>query len=218
MAAVLRHTVEKYCSDAAFRSDQIRRPPEVAHVRQLAPNNLAKICSWKNALDTAVNPMVMCDADTFVVNDVGDVWDEDFDVAYCWRPGNRPVIGGVIFARPTDAARRFMGDWVTLAAQQMLDPRVVECRQSIYGGPNQSALHTLTKNDASYADIVSLPANPWNLCDEVWSEFEEDKTKIVHLKGAVRQEAFAGAPPEGGWTPIVKRWLNELLEAYDGGL
>ena len=212
----MRHTVVKYCPNADFRSDRIRKPPAVAQVRQLVPNNLAKICSWKNALDTAVKPIVLCDADTFIVNDIGEIWDRDFDIAYCWRPGPRPVIGGIIFARPTDAARRFMADWVTLAAQQMLDPQVVECRCRINGGPNQSALHTLTKHDAGYVDLISLPADPWNLCDEVWSEFDENRTKIVHLKGAVREEAFAGKPPEGGWTPIVRRWLEELLEAYDG--
>ncbi len=217
MASVLEHTVDMHCPNGSFRGDRLRDVPEVSeNIKQLSPNNLAKLCSWTQFLNQTGKPVAFLDADTFVVNDLEPIWDKQFDVAYCWRPGRRPLIGGVIFARPTIGAKRFFGEWVRLACQKMLDPLVADPLMNQFGGPNQACLNELTRNGRPYCKLERIPADPWNLCDEVWGAYDESTTKIVHLKGDLREEVFAGnAQNNEQWHPIVRRWLELLMETYE---
>lgn len=217
MEAVLATSIDANCSSARYFSDEIEPAPFVANVRATAPNNLSKLCAWNAVLQHSICPTVFLDADTYVRQDLAPIWQYDFDVAYTVRPGHRPVIGGVLFVRPTERTRFFFLRWIARAASLLMRPGEIGNEMHMWGGLNQSCLNALTRGTVADVNILAVPAAIWNSCDETWHRFGPE-TRIVHLKGELRQEIMSGGPdrrqPASALTPIVVEWLEYLRQAY----
>lgn len=219
LAAVLEQSVKQNCPAATFWQDQMPPPPIVVGVRKSAPNNIAKLVLWRERLMRATRPIALLDTDTFVCRDLAPIWEHDFDVAYCQRPNTYPIIGGVLFARPTAAAKAFFTEWLCLASRLLLRPLEIDPLMSQYGGLNQYCIWQLTQMPMNTIGLLALTAEEWNCCDQVWHTFDPQKTRIVHLKGRLREELKRGhMDPDGpnkDLAPIMAEWLRYRLASYE---
>jgi len=198
-ADVLEYSINQHCTGHKILRDEIPPAPKVINVRQTGPNNLAKISEWEKVVQQSNEPVMLLDADALVLRDVSDIWEKDFDVAYCRRPGKYPIIGGVLFIKPTKAAKEFCSKWLKKATRIFCKPTRANELFSKYGGLSQTTLNILTKQELHRVNFLELDSVEWNLCDETWHKYDPDKTRIVHYKGALRRYIF-----DGTGEPLIK--------------
>ncbi len=212
LAVVLRKSIKANCPQATPVLKEEPRPRGIRGLPKNASANLLKLTQWWPLAQEAERPFVLMDADTLVVNDLGPVWQHDFDIAYSVRPHRCPIIGGVIFCRPTDATKHFLTQWLAEATRIALRPDAPQI-MSEYGGLLQSGLNQL--RDLDYLSIHELQAAEWNCCDQVWHEFDKNTTKVIHMKGRLRREVMKGRArpdgPNGDLAPLVEQFCNYMM-------
>jgi len=218
MARVLKIGVDKHCPEASFNAIEDPEPPKMFNMKQNAIANWSKVASWCRYIRDTDQPTLLLDADTLIVRPVAEIWERDFDIAYCRRPGPFPLIGGVVFVKPTDAAQKFVTEWLITANAILRDPDTCQMLMSEYGGLSQSCLNILTSDMSDEVDFLELDAVEWNCCDEVWHQFDEERTRIVHYKGPLRRELVCGDPGDlekyDHQTPEVYAQLCNLWFSY----
>lgn len=213
MAETWERSLERHCPSASVELEQMPYAPKVQYVRKTGPDNLAKLATWRERLHKATRPVLFLDVDMYCRRDLSPVWNRAFDVAYTWRPNeNRPVIGGFIAARPTDAAKEFFDAWQCLASTLMMRPVEAWDRMLIRGGLNQACLAKLTQNPPEGCKVKSLSPYEWNLCDECWQDLDES-TRLVHCKGDLREHVLGGTT--GEYEQIVNEWRENLTPASE---
>lgn len=215
LASVLETSVRDNCPNAELHFQEIEPAREISGLPPNAADNLWKLTHWWPRAMNADRPFVCLDADTLVVNDLTPVWAQDFDIAYSIRPHRCPIIGGVIFGRPTQGARQFFTRWLAQATQNALSPDA-DTLMSRYGGLLQSALNKLRETPLSGVNTLELDAETWNCCDQVWHRFDAGRTRVIHLKGRLRRECFKGRVPGDGapnadLAPLVDQYVQYLL-------
>jgi len=206
LSKVWKASLEENCPTAGVELDaDMPLAPPVKYERYSAVANVAKLARWRERLYTARRPVLFLDIDTLCRRDLSPVWGREFDVAYTWRPARRGVIGGFIAARPSAAARSFFDRWLCRAATLLTRP--VELHDLMYeaGGLNQQVLSELVADPPGGARVEKLSPYEWNLCDEVWGDFEPGLTRLVHVKGALREEVLERRL-DGENSEIVKEW------------
>lgn len=158
------------------------------------------------------------DSDTFIVNPITEIESMDFDIAYTVRdlPHGSvycPFNCGVMFWRKsglTKAANQIIKRTVEIMA---FDKDFHEEWSQKYYGIQQAAfgyfLDTLPEIEEKFK-MLRLPCNIWNCEDSSWHQFDRRKTKIAHVKGAMRICC------ENGIVPVYEgmREIYNLFEMY----
>lgn len=212
-ASALERSIQHNCPDARFIGKEISPPPQINNLPRNGTNNLRKLTAWQQFGEQARRPFILMDADMMVCRDVAPVWTRDFDIGYCIRPHRCPIIGGFIPCRPTAAMRRFMRRWVCEVANLALQPTLAKRKMSEYGGLLQSGLNRLREIEVRGLSVEELDASVWNCCDQVWHTFDPNITRVMHLKGRLRQVAKRARVPRepdvnADLAPIVEEWLR----------
>jgi len=189
------------------------------HSRVLTENT-AKLAVWRDIVDKATAPVVITDADMMMLRGgFGPAFDQDFDVAITWRKEGRKTLmlnGGAFFARPTDAARRFMASWCEINDRMMADARFHTKWEKIYGGINQAALGYMIETPGVYdARLVKLPCRIWNAVDEDWPHAMNGDTRLVHIKGHLRKACLKNKRRIAGSNLPGTRRVIERWRKYD---
>lgn len=210
LAAAWRASVQEHCPEADVVCEKIDYAPRVHHVRDSGPCNLAKVARWREVLLDSDKPVLFMDVDTYARRPLAPIWDYDFDVAYCWRPGGRPIIGGVVAARPTPEACAFLTIWVANMAGVMMKPVSAWDRMAVDGGLSQTVMARLSEDPPAGVRLTLLDPYTWNACDEVWSDVN-DGTRIVHCKGDLREDVLLGRR-DGPHPELVKEWRRYMMD------
>jgi hypothetical protein len=183
-------------------------------------NNSWKLEFWAEAVCSAPDGtrVLLLDGDTFLTGDPGDIWETDFDVAYTRRPAEvtrYPINAGVFAARANERSRSFMRAWLKrdrefLASRQLHDPWT-----RIYGGINQASLGSLIESpgEREGVNLVALECLRFNCEDTCWEAFDPERTRIVHVKSALRMHALGLSSAK---TPATKNLVRLWRSAEMG--
>jgi len=175
-------------------------------------DNTHKLRLWRDAFMDSDRNTVLMDCDTIVRSDLSEVFDDfDFDVAYTVRDSHFRINAGVVFLRPTDAARAWVQAWCDANDRIAGSPSAAAMAMTIHGGINQAAIHDVLGDARIKAQTVELPCALWNCCQEDWHRFH-DEVAVLHVKGELRdiclhhQRKFRDCRPE--LQAAVMAWLE----------
>lgn len=216
MANVFRATAEQHCSgwDLNLRwVDELDLPAHrSANKGHVA--NTQKLEAWNDIVQAAPDGarILLIDADTFFVNPIDDIWDHNFDIAYTAKRSKFPFNLGVIFLRATPAARAFFAAW-TAENRHMLQKKVIHRQyRARFGGINQASFgRTLETQAVRGVNLVGIPCETWNCEDSAWESFNPDRTRIVHVKSALRRAIF-----EPNAEDLSRPGVRSLAEMWKG--
>jgi hypothetical protein len=169
--------------------------------------NTRKLEAWASVVGAADDGAVigLFDCDLLILGDLSEVELLDFDVAYTARPPSAPypINGGVVFVRVSEGVREFMEAWRAGNEALLRHPAAHEPLRQRYGGMNQAALGPLLERTELH--LLALPCRIWNCEDWTWPEFSE-RTKVLHVKSALRQAVFGQRRLDATLSPLVAEW------------
>jgi hypothetical protein len=173
--------------------------------------NTLKLNAWRKAVESAKTGerMMLADVDVAILQPLDDVWDQSFDVAITNKPaGSRmPFNAGIVFLRVSPAVKTFMGRWADENWRMFQDPSFHQVWRPYYGGINQAALGYLMRQGGHDGlNLQRLPCAEWNLEDEHWSQFDPERTRIVHYKTELRRALFDKRAAVEAWQPLIQAW------------
>lgn len=225
MARVLAYTAAQHCPGWQIQIEGVTLySPNQKSVDARCRRDTFKLNRWVTTVEEAPEgtPIMLIDADMMIRRSLDDIWDRPFDVAYTVRDKTRtglPLNAGLIFARATVPARRFLRAWYTAAVVIKASPAKMQTAKRYYGAGEQAALaETLKTSAVNGVQLLALPCREWNCEDSEWARFDPALTRIVHIKGALRKAIFGG----GSFSvargrqilPLVRDWKAIAAEAH----
>lgn len=221
MAQVFEATARRHCPEWTLnlrRVEQIDIPRHRAAV-QGHVSNTQKLEDWNQIVQHAPDGarLLLIDADTAIVNPIDDIWEREFDIAYTSKRSRFPFNLGVIFVRVSAPARAFFAAW-TAENRHMLQKKVVHRQyRERFGGINQASFGRTLETDAVRGvNLLGIPCVEWNCEDSAWESFDPRKTRIVHVKSALRRAIFDNdkdAMAKPGVPKLAEMW--KALEARE---
>lgn len=137
------------------------------------------------------------------------------------RRGGRHAARVLKLLKRFDAApaRAFFAAW-TAENRHMLQKKAVHrLYRSRFGGINQASFGRTLETDAVRGvNLLGIPCVEWNCEDSAWESFDPRKTRIVHVKSALRRAIFepnAEDLSRPGVSRLVEMWKQleaELME------
>lgn len=175
-------------------------PPQKKWLPKFVTDNFAKLQAWQQFVERQVDGEQVCfiDADCLILGDLAPAFDDPYDVAYTVRPGRIPFNSGVVFVRVNERSREFFRHWVNFNLRIVKNEGLSLADLREFAGGNQWAMADCFKLvEAGKLDcqLKKLPCRIWNCEQETWSEFDEDETRILHVKGALREWLLRHQPP-----------------------
>lgn len=225
MAKVFEATARQHCPGWTLNLRRTEEQDIPAHraARRGHVANTQKLELWNDIVQDAPDGarILLIDADTFFVNPIDDIWDHDFDVAYTTKRSQFPFNLGVMFVRVSLASKGFFACWTT-ENRIMLQKKVIHRQyRDRFGGINQAAFgRTLETPAVIGLNLIGIPCSTWNCEDSAWHAFDAAKTRIVHVKSALRRALFENdraALAKPGVPRLVEMWkrleAREMAEA-----
>lgn len=218
LAKVLELTAARHCPLWDRRIEMIGSHSVRAAAEAFA-DNTHKLDRWNEfvQLQADGSRVLLLDADTFITNRIDDVWERPFDIAYTVRDASYrlPLNGGVVFLRVNDRTKALMAAWAGANRQMLTDKPLHRTWYRKFGGMNQASLgYVLSRVDgAPNLAISQLPCREWNCEDSCWDAFDSSRTRIVHVKSALRRAVFNIAAPRPNVRPLTKLWRALEREA-----
>ena len=221
MARVLAHSARQQLSGWEVHVRQLHPPPVTGHAAATESHraNSQKLQAWVDLVRAAVDGdrLLLIDADTMILRPLDDVWLKPFEVAYTERVGVKlPINAGVVFLRVGPFARHFFEHWLAANMRLLRDPTEHQIWRTRYGGINQAALGSILVEPAGWG-LGRLRCQEWNCEDASWTTFDPARTRIVHLKSALRRAVFGIGPSRPGLQPLVAIWRRLEREAGEAG-
>lgn len=172
------------------------QPTKRSHLRW-ADDNTLKLEEWRRVVEQSDVPVVLTDADMLMLDgDFAEAFSQPYDVAVTWRSRTRhkiPMNGGVTFVRPTVGGVEYMRRWCDVNERMMRDAKFHSEWTAKYAGINQAATGYLMETQQTGCDLIRLSCRDWNAVDEDWEHALSHGTRLVHVKGRLRQ-ACMGKP------------------------
>lgn len=188
-------SIEANCPGAELVVIEGEKPPRQPDRAATYTDNTYKLHVWREEVERAVRDgvRVAClDMDMVVLGDLSSVWEQmgTADVAVTERPGKYWLNGGAVYCRPTPAAAAFMDQWCRVNDALLADLRVLKAAVGRHYGLNQTALVHLLEAGEPCCELVRVPCQQWNCCDQVWAQFDDD-VRVLHVKGQLREHLYA---------------------------
>lgn len=216
LAEVWLYSARKAHPDAKVKLKQVAsQPSRTTHQRR----NQYKLVEWNKVVQAATEDTILMDVDMVVYHDISDVFEKDFDVCYTRRTATRmPLNGGVLFVKPTKAAREFFTQWLKVDAELLQKRNRYQPYIRKYGGQNQASFGWMLERGKYDAKIKHVDCTWYNCCNEEWPGIN-DATRVVHHKGALkricsRSGEYRAYHPK--YEVALKKWKameREMLES-----
>lgn len=153
-------------------------------------SNTIKLRAWSKRIQELDDPIILIDADTIVLKDLSDVFEEDFDIGYTVTGSSIPINGGVIFVKPNERSRKFFSLFYDVNFKMFKDKAFHTKWRNKYAGINQAAFGYLLENPELYdAKLKAFPCELYNAVDKHWPDIDEN-TRVVHIKSDLRKECL----------------------------
>jgi len=193
LASVLRFSAARHCPGWSVEVEEIA-PPEPSQRTYHYVANTHKLDWWVARVLVAPtgDEIALLDADAMVLRNLDDVWGQAFDFAYTVKdpagnPNALPFNAGAIFLKVTPAVQSFMTLWRDENRRMLEGPNLHRPWAKKYGGINQSALGMLLEQGRVPLDLCRLSCQEWNCEDSSWARYEPGRTRVVHVKSALRR-------------------------------
>lgn len=194
MANVLEKSIKKNCPNANLDLKFYPPPdvPEYERANKRFGENSEKLSLWiEHMKDCKDQDIVLIDCDMMVLDDISEIFNEDFDIAVTRRSGDReriPYNGGVICVKKSHKVNLFFNEFLRINNKMYKDREFHEPWRAKYAGMNQAAFGYMVENYDADLTIMEIPCSIYNLCSEDWSRFWklQPHPKIVHIKGSLR--------------------------------
>jgi hypothetical protein len=216
MARVLEFSARKNSPEWSIEVERVNPAPRVSPLGNAShATNTQKMDQWNGVVQAADDDdrILLIDADTMVLLPLDPVWHLEFDLAYTAKDSRFPFNSGVVFLRVNARTRQFAAAWQEENARLLNTPAVhLEWRRR-YGGVNQAALGAmLTRGIVEELGlaVAKIPCAEWNCEDSTWTAFDPERTRIVHVKSALRRGVFGIGPATPRLRRLVRIW--RLLE------
>lgn len=167
--------------------------------------------------------VIFSDCDMLMNSSIGNVFKEDFDIAFTTRT-NEFINIGIIFAKPNDRSKRFFEDWYKKATQLMKKPEKIDLFKHKYTSAiDQCALGLTLKWYEEYnpnnLKVKYFPSSDYNSCQDTWDSVSKN-TKFIHIKSGLRKSLFQVLNKEISindveyeyYKPIIKKWMKFYKE------
>lgn len=182
--------------------------------------NSYKLDYWATLLSESTEPIIFTDCDMLMLGDPSDGFNGgDWDVALTQRkPEGQPrwFNAGVVFARPNDAARRYMEAWRDANAHLLNRPKEHKRWKSKYAGMNQAALGMAMEKEMLPDDckVGHLPCALYNCGDNEWRKADIEQIRLLHVKGVLR-DVVLGRNKSRKLDHLVNAWrrFDQAMEA-----
>ncbi len=223
MAKVLEFTARRHCPAWDIHVDCVNAMAGNAELNR--SGNALKLKAWAERVYAAPDgaQLVLMDTDMYIQSPLDEIWERPFDVAFTQHLPERkriPFNGGICFMRVSDPVRAFFRAWQEMSARMVKDRKLHKMYHAVYAGQNQAALGALIEMEAPEFTALNwlwLSGGIWNCADSEWFTHWDTDAKIVHVKGAYRQELFGygslPARPKSAFKPLVAHWLALEAEA-----
>lgn len=211
--AVYKKSIELNIPDAELVDIHLPFPENNMGRNCFCHHNHEKLVQWSNYLDTCNEPVILSDADMLALRDPVEIWDIGFDVCYTARTHtnsgrNIPLNGGIVFVKPTAAAREFIKLWAEIDTRMYFDSSFHELYFRRYAGMNQASLGYLLEHPELYsAKIFSVFTRKYNAVECDW-QYIDNETCFVHIKSMLRNMILTKQQPHGIYKTAMKRWYE----------
>ncbi len=108
------------------------------------------------------NDVICClDADMIVMSDLSELWTDDSDIVFTWKPERFPINAGVIMARNVPSVRAFFAEWLTRTEATLLTEEGLRRSLEMFGAADQYAFaELLTTTDYTRPFTRSFGSGP----------------------------------------------------------
>jgi hypothetical protein len=168
---------------------------------------------WTKLAKEQTENYIVMDSDMMVMGDLSEAFKYDFDIAYTSRKlFRKPLNGGMIFCIPSEAANLFWDKWLYNCEEAYNDKRIQNRNNSKCKGFAQSALWYTINNYKSNCNIIDIPCQEWNACDEEWMNINYETVKAIHIKGRMRKALFG--PKQIPDQKVYDLWRDYERQCY----
>lgn len=192
LASAFVRSAERQCATWDRRVQLIDAPPRPGTRRLQHHQNTVKLAHWRRVVQQAPDGtcLLLADADLLILLPIDDIWERSFDLAYTVKRHVFPFNLGVIFLRVSDRTRAAMETWwrANLELLESADDTSPGGWRQRFGGVNQGAFGlSLEAGRFDHLQLLELPCREWNCEESAWSRFDLGRTRILHIKGALRR-------------------------------
>lgn len=209
LLSVLEKSVEINCPGAKFVALKKDPPPEEPEGRKqnlLFYENTDKLADWLEFVENSSDPdIILIDCDMMVLQDVSEVFEEEFDVGFTRRANHKriPFNGGVFFVRQNQDSVAFFQKFKQINDKMYEDRIFHQAWRDRYAGMNQAAFGWMWENYLEKICLLELPCEIYNVCSG-WNVLS-DEYKIIHIKSQLRQ-ACLSKDGDKRYPAIVNKW------------
>lgn len=171
--------------------------------------NDVKLKIWLDVLERSNDNIIFADCDMMALKSAEHAFKIDFDVAYTQRTVvNRiPMNGGIIMARPTEAAKKFFREWYKVNNQMLHNKSFHREYSKRWAGMNQAAFGCMFQKGKHGAKLHQYKTRFWNAVDCDWN-FINENTVFVHYKSKLRRIVLSGRPGDGKYQKAAQLWYD----------
>jgi hypothetical protein len=214
LAQVLEYSIKKNSPSADFELIKLKAPIIKRRIKSKSfASNTIKMEYWLKALKETDDNVIFIDCDMIVLQDLSNVFNDDYDIGYTKRTGSRlPYNGGVVFVKNTTNATEFIELWNDVNKRMYNDWNFHSPWRNKYAGMNQAAFGYIMEKEKFNAKLKQFSCAEMNACTEDWPKINKN-TKIIHIKGALRRAAFNRHRPKDRCRRALIIWHNLAVEA-----
>jgi hypothetical protein len=150
--------------------------------------NTAKLRLWIEAAERYPGDnLVLADCDMLAVGDAAAAFaDRDYDIGYTTRASLLPLNGGILFVRPTRAARRWLRALWQVNEDMRTDPEFHGPWRRLYHGMNQAAMGCLIEYPLKGVRVRAFPGARFNMIGQSWVALGPESV-FIHVKSTLRR-------------------------------
>ena len=206
---VFRYSCKLHMPKVKFNEIRIDAP-EINTKRDLNfMYNGVKLKIWVEFLEHSDDNIIFADCDMMAIKSAEHAFKKPFDVAFTARTRTTriPMNGGIMMARPTEAARRFFREMLYINNKMFKDIKFHSQWRIKYAGMNQSAFGYVYEKGKHGAAVHEYKTLEWNAVDCDWPKLSPG-TVFVHYKSKLRKMVLRERKHAREYKHVIDLWYK----------